>query len=115
MRITLLISTLAFSLNCFSAGSGTGDQNIELVEITSWDNLRIKLVNEQHSSTCVTSGKEKEIVIPKDDNNFDHFMTIALTAFTTNKKIYMWLDNDSCVTQGATRYPRPMTMALRNY
>ena len=100
------------AFNGVAAGSGTGDQFVENVQITSMDNLRIKLASESHSSQCASSGKERELMIPRDDPNFDHFMSIALTALTANKKVYMWLDNNTCIDHFGAKHPRPMNISI---
>ncbi len=117
MKSKLLLAFLSlFCFNtAFASGSGTGDQQVEAVEITSLDNLRIKLVGEKHQSTCASTAYRKQMVVPKADPNFDHFLSIALTALSTGKRVYFWLDNDSCVTEYSNVYPRPMTISLRNY
>ncbi|MEG3768534.1 hypothetical protein [Alteromonas sp. 14N.309.X.WAT.G.H12] len=109
------VLTVFVAFNVVAAGSGTGDQVINAIEIDSHNNLRIYLANANHNSTCATSGKEKTLTLPKSDANFDHFLSIALTAQTTGKKVYMWLDNSQCVTEGSTYFPKPMTIILRNY
>lgn len=114
MKSVILFMLLTVSSLSFAAGSGTGDQKVLQVEITSKDNLRITLAGESHASTCATSGKERVFVVPKADNNFDHFLSIALTAHSNGKKVYFWIENDSCVTEYSNSYPRPSTIVLRS-
>lgn len=117
MKRTLLTVglVLLFSSRAFAAGSSTGNQVVESVEITSADNLKIVLTAAGHKSNCVTAGKETQIMVPKGDNNFDHFLSIALAAQAANRKIYMWVDNDGCVTEYSVNYPRPTKIVIRNY
>lgn len=103
----ILCSIFCFTtFNVLAAGSGTGEQYVENVQITSSDHLRIKLSAEAHQSTCVSSGKETEMMVPANDPQLEHMMSIALTALTANKKIYIWIDNASCVEQYGYRYPK---------
>ena len=115
MRSLFFIFSLMFSAVVLSAGSGTGDQIVEAIQITSYDNLEIRLADQSHKSSCVTSGQENKIYIPAKDNNFDHFLSIALAAQISQKHVYIWIENGNCVTQGATSYPRASTILLRDY
>ncbi|TRY33416.1 hypothetical protein [Aliiglaciecola sp. M165] len=114
MKNILLLILLAVNGLSFAAGSGTGDQKVLQVEISSKDNLKITIEGESHASTCTTAGKERVLVVPKEDNNFDHFLTIALTAHSNGKSVYFWIDNNVCVTEYSNSYPRPMTIVIRS-
>lgn len=106
MKKLLAIAVSLITLNANAAGSGTGDQYVESVQITSADHLRIRLAAESHNSTCASSGRERDLMVPSNDPQLEHMMSIALTALTANKKVYIWLDNASCVEQYGYRYPK---------
>jgi|GEM_PF-2762705 len=115
LKTTIAITLGLLSTSTLAAGSGTGHQNVASIEITSSDNLKITLEGESHQSSCSTTGSETQMMVPFGDRNFEHFLSLALAAQASNRKVYMWISNSSCVTEGSKNYARPMTMIIRNY
>ncbi len=89
-KFALTVLVLILPVSSY-ASSGNGWHKVVQVDINSSKHLTVMFSDYAHTETCVTVGKEKEIVIHKDNVQFERYYSMALSALMADKEVYAWV------------------------